>query len=227
MSSIHENLKLLRQARGMTQAAVADVIGVTRQTVSSYESGRTEPDLETLTRLADLYQADIRDILYGGNRLQKKLKNFRRYVFGLSALLLIALFAHSILLWITNMFFQVPLGTVDESKRQVLEIRFALRDAADGIVRFALPIFRLGCLALLYPLLTLDHAPSFCRQAGWLFGLFVASVFVVLPWAACDKVFGYADYLLPVWNVFPTMVVVFFLSVAGGFIRGFIRRQKK
>ena len=70
MPAINENLKLLRNINGMTQAEVAEIISATRQMVSSYESGRTQPDLETLKRIADAYQADIHDVLYGGNRLQ-------------------------------------------------------------------------------------------------------------------------------------------------------------
>lgn len=37
--AICDNLKQLRTARGLTQAEVAQRLGVTRQTISSYESG--------------------------------------------------------------------------------------------------------------------------------------------------------------------------------------------
>ena len=80
MPAIHENLKLLRLARGMTQANVADAISVTRQTVSSYESGRTQPDLEALKQLAEVYGADIHDVLYGGNRLRLQLRQIQRII---------------------------------------------------------------------------------------------------------------------------------------------------
>ena len=39
------------RARGLTQDALAGMLHVTRQTVSSWEIGRTEPDLDTLPRL--------------------------------------------------------------------------------------------------------------------------------------------------------------------------------
>lgn len=45
MPSIHENLKQLRRARNLTQEDVADRLGFARQTISSYESGRTQPDV--------------------------------------------------------------------------------------------------------------------------------------------------------------------------------------
>ena len=57
--AICDNLKQLRTARGLTQAEVAQRLGVTRQTISSYESGRTMPDLETLKQLADILGCDL------------------------------------------------------------------------------------------------------------------------------------------------------------------------
>ena len=41
--SIHQNLRQLRQLRGLTQEHVATQLGLTRQALSSYESGRTRP----------------------------------------------------------------------------------------------------------------------------------------------------------------------------------------
>ena len=54
--SIHQNLRDLRAARGMTQDQVAERLHITRQTVSNYETGRSQPDLDTLVRLAGLYR---------------------------------------------------------------------------------------------------------------------------------------------------------------------------
>ena len=44
MTAIHSHLKQLRQDRGMTQETVAQRMGLTRQAVSSHESGHTRPD---------------------------------------------------------------------------------------------------------------------------------------------------------------------------------------
>ena len=48
----------LRQARidcGMTQEEVAEELHIKRVNLSNYETGRREPDLETLAQLANLY----------------------------------------------------------------------------------------------------------------------------------------------------------------------------
>ena len=50
--TLHENLKNLRLAAGMTQEQAAAQLGMTRQGLSGYETGRTRPDVETLQRLA-------------------------------------------------------------------------------------------------------------------------------------------------------------------------------
>ena len=71
MAAIHDNLRQLRQANGWTQEEVARQMALTRQAVSSHESGRTQPDLETLKRYAEVYQVSIQDILYGGSHIQR------------------------------------------------------------------------------------------------------------------------------------------------------------
>ena len=46
--NLGENLRALRQSRGMTQQQAAERLNVTRQTVSGYESNRTRPDIDML-----------------------------------------------------------------------------------------------------------------------------------------------------------------------------------
>jgi len=51
----------------MTQGTVASVLGVTADTVSNYERGRTEPSIADLSRLAALYGVTV-DYLVRGPR---------------------------------------------------------------------------------------------------------------------------------------------------------------
>ena len=57
------NLKLLRQQKNLTQSDVANQIGITQTTYSRYESGARQPDIETLTRLANFYDVSVDQIL--------------------------------------------------------------------------------------------------------------------------------------------------------------------
>ena len=69
-TSIPKNIKRLRQQAGLTQDQLAEKLFVTRQTVSLWENGKTQPDIETLERIAAVFQVDLMTVLYGGNRTQ-------------------------------------------------------------------------------------------------------------------------------------------------------------
>ena len=79
MNAVAKNLKTIRTQKGYTQDDLAQALHVTRQTVSSWETGRSEPDIETLTTLAGFLQTDVTALIYGPEKLpyqtmQKKYK---------------------------------------------------------------------------------------------------------------------------------------------------------
>lgn len=65
-------LKSLRGKR--TQEEVAKQIGVSRARYSHYENGRSEPDYETLKKLADYYKVTI-DYLLTGTEKKKNIED--------------------------------------------------------------------------------------------------------------------------------------------------------
>ncbi len=58
-----EKIKLYRENRKMTQNEVADILGVSSATISKYESGALEPNIESLKRLAELFEISIDELL--------------------------------------------------------------------------------------------------------------------------------------------------------------------
>lgn len=62
--NIAGNIAKLRRERGMTQEALAEVIGVSPQTISKWENSTTYPDVALLPVLADVFGVTI-DALYG------------------------------------------------------------------------------------------------------------------------------------------------------------------
>lgn len=64
-TSIPKNIKRLRQKAGITQEQLAENMFVTRQTVSLWENGRTQPDIQTLERLAEVFGVELMIVLYG------------------------------------------------------------------------------------------------------------------------------------------------------------------
>ena len=68
--SIAENIARLRRERSMTQEALAEVIGVSAQTISKWENSATWPDVALLPALADVFGVSI-DALYGREEARK------------------------------------------------------------------------------------------------------------------------------------------------------------
>ena len=56
------HLKALRQDRGWTQGALADELGVSRQTVNALETGRYDPALPLAFRIAALFNQPLESI---------------------------------------------------------------------------------------------------------------------------------------------------------------------
>ena len=61
--TISGQIKAARQARGLTQKAVGDALGVTRQYVYAWEAGRRNPGPKHLAKLAEVLGLEIADLL--------------------------------------------------------------------------------------------------------------------------------------------------------------------
>ena len=64
MADISYNIRQQRIQHNLTQTQLADKLGVTRQTVSSWERGNSFPNLEMLERLASVLETDLDCFLY-------------------------------------------------------------------------------------------------------------------------------------------------------------------
>ena len=58
-----DNLVELRKIHDMSQEELADQIGVSRQTLSKYETGESLPDIEKCKLLADVFGVSIDDLM--------------------------------------------------------------------------------------------------------------------------------------------------------------------
>jgi putative transcriptional regulator len=62
---VTNSIRALRFARGeMTQAELADLIGVTRQTVIAIEQGRYSPSLEMAFQIAHAFKVPIDEVFH-------------------------------------------------------------------------------------------------------------------------------------------------------------------
>ena len=70
-------LKELRNEKNLTQEQLAEVFGVSRRTVSRWETGSNMPDLTVLVEMADYYDVDLWELLDGerkSKRMNKELE---------------------------------------------------------------------------------------------------------------------------------------------------------
>lgn len=96
MNAVSKNLRELRAAAGLTQDALAERLHVTRQTISNWETGRSEPDLQALEELATALNADVTELIYGKKEpaYEQKQKKYVRACIVLGIVLAVCAVLH-------------------------------------------------------------------------------------------------------------------------------------
>lgn len=78
MSRFGDRLRNLRIAKNMTQQDLADKLCLNKQTISQYERGVRQPQIEVLETLADIFNVDM-NYLLGKEDLITRLINTEEY----------------------------------------------------------------------------------------------------------------------------------------------------
>lgn len=65
MSTLGERLRIARERKGLKQTQVKEKTNINNKTLSGYENNVSEPDTNTLVKLADLYEVSYRWLLTG------------------------------------------------------------------------------------------------------------------------------------------------------------------
>lgn len=71
---VGQRLKSRREELKLTQEYVAEMLGVSRQTISNWENGRSYPDIERIVRLSDIYELSLDELLKGDLKMVSKLQ---------------------------------------------------------------------------------------------------------------------------------------------------------
>lgn len=64
--TFQKNLRIARKKRDYTQEEAAKELEISRTNITNYETGRTEPDIETLGKIIDLYKINASWLLGTG-----------------------------------------------------------------------------------------------------------------------------------------------------------------
>lgn len=95
LANFAKNIKAARLGTKLTQDELAEKISVTRQAVSNWENGKTEPDIDTLTKLAEVTNVTVEELIYGINPKdeERDVKTYKRLaiIFGVLAISLFLL----------------------------------------------------------------------------------------------------------------------------------------
>ena len=59
MAQLSDMLTYLRKRKGLSQQELANTLKISRSAIGMYETGKREPDLETLEVFADFYNVDM------------------------------------------------------------------------------------------------------------------------------------------------------------------------
>lgn len=62
-----ENLKRLRKERNLSQEQLSEMLNVSRQAISKWESNKTYPDIENLMLLRNIFNITLDDLLFDKN----------------------------------------------------------------------------------------------------------------------------------------------------------------
>lgn len=89
--NLNENLRKIRKENNLSQEQLADKLGVSRQSVSKWESGQAYPEMDKMLKLCEMFNLNIDDLLnqditqineakQSKNNINKFIEDFLNYV---------------------------------------------------------------------------------------------------------------------------------------------------
>lgn len=176
MRDIGKNIHDLRIKQNMTQDELAEKLFVTRQTVSNYETGRSRPDVDMLSSIAQALNTDPNTLLYGPAPVPSRKPQLMRLVPALALLAVVieayyALYEH--FTWLASRYFLTVPG-------------MWLGSLGKPLVFLIMGWTAMQALILIRPIPLFPFATA-KKMKRWLFGililyiLFVASFLIIGP----------------------------------------------
>ena len=107
--NLDEKIKKIRKDNKMSQDDIAEILNVTRQTISNWENGKNYPDIETLVKISDKFNISL-DILLKENmnmvkEIDKNVKDTKKYKTILKVIMSILIFLIVIFIIYNFMYF--------------------------------------------------------------------------------------------------------------------------
>ena len=80
MNKVNSMIKRLRLEKNLNQEQLAEQLHVTRQAVSNWETGKTQPDIDTLSRIAEYFAVSVEYLIYGKEPTTDSSEEVHRWV---------------------------------------------------------------------------------------------------------------------------------------------------
>ncbi|MBR5231812.1 MAG: helix-turn-helix transcriptional regulator [Clostridia bacterium] len=202
-------IKKIRNEKGMTQEAAAEALGVSRQTVSNWENGRSYPDIISVIKMSEIYSVSLDRLLK-----EEESMSYREYL-------------------------EESTNTVKSSKRRMItEAAIGLAGAwIMAMAAFWLTVGGLE-LGFLLPTMNVLLAVIFFAAALWMGyqNLFCKWKWLAVPvFGLMYALIGYVsaagteDMLIKtvVWPDLTKLPVALILAAAGLWLGGYIKNRKK
>ncbi|MGN0486662.1 MAG: DUF2157 domain-containing protein [Acutalibacteraceae bacterium] len=155
MNKISKNIKKLREGSSLTQEQLASKLFITRQAVSSWENGRTQPDIQMLAKLSEVFGVSMEELIYGKKRntaLENEKASYNGTLLIVFSVLGALLAGTGLILIFVTFWQEMPMFF-------------------KGILSF-LPLVFGQCLGI-FTVMKKRHSPSWCEGAGvvWTAGI--------------------------------------------------------
>ena len=133
--AFQENLTYLRKKANLSQEQLAELLDLTRQAVSKWESGQSMPDAEKLLQLSEVFQVPVDQLLKTLEpSIPKEKKENHLYV--------ILTFVSLVILWFTGLILLIVNVFFNRSVLQVKILDYSLAMMAIPVVVFLLMLIR-------------------------------------------------------------------------------------
>ena len=195
MADVGKNIKKIRKEKNLTQDDLAERLHCTRQTISNYENGKSEPNIELLIEIAGVLDVEVNDLIYG----LKKKENRRKH----KAKTVIVLMAAIIMLAATELLMPAA--------RRYAQIHFALEPNLFLRITFrpiALTLFGWGLVDTIMELFEIPMEKAsyrkFARFAYYVLLVGVSVLILVTLWMGVEMVWSWymSDKILKVRDSF-------------------------
>ena len=216
--TLGENLRAMRHSRNLTQKQAADRLGLTRQALSSYESNRTRPDIDMLTRLAALYGTNLESIIYGMTPGLKVRRRINTAAIALLVLLTLLTAISTSFLWRANCIFPLGTGQNMHITEEILNAHVRLCDAwetTDHILLVAAPV---GCFLLMLLIVVEKYRVRTGRKLLYLAALVAGLLLPGFVFGLLDPVFPVINYLITPGSAIIRILVLFLIFLAVEFL---------